>query len=126
MLASWVQQAAFDPPTVTVCLKRGRAASPLVDAAGRFVLNAVGDPPTKLFKHFGKGFAPDEDAFAGLTVAPSDFGPVLADGIVAMGCEIRQKVTVGDHDLYVAEVRCGSSTDGAKPYVHIRTTGLSY
>jgi flavin reductase (DIM6/NTAB) family NADH-FMN oxidoreductase RutF len=52
---------------------------------------------------------------------------VPADDIAAMDCEIRQKVTVGDRDLYVAEVRCGSVTDdGAKPYVHIRKSGLSY
>ncbi len=126
MLASWVQQAAFDPPTVTVCLKRGRAAAPMVDAAGRFVLNSIGEPPTKLFKHFGKGFAPEEDAFVGLTIQRSEFGPVLADGIAAMGCEIRQKIAVGDHDLYVAEVKCGSGGAPANPHVHIRTTGLSY
>ena len=126
MLASWVQQAAFDPPSITVCLKKGRPASELVDASGGFVLNVIGEDPTAMFKHFGKGFAPDEDAFAGLDVEPSEFGPLIASCIAQLGCRVVEKVSVGDHDLYVAHVASAQSTDGSVPYVHIRKNGLTY
>ena len=126
VLVSWVQQAAFDPPAVTVVLKRERYAATLVQDARCFVLNVIGEDPTAMFKHFGKGFGPDDDAFAGLAVEQSPLGPKLPDAIAHLGCRLIQKVNVGDHELYVAEVVAGDAVDGAKPYVHIRTNGLSY
>ena len=68
LLVSWVQQAAFDPPSISVAVKRGRPAEGLIDGSGRFVLNLVGEDPKPMFKRFGKGFSLEEDAFAGLAI----------------------------------------------------------
>lgn len=128
MLVSWVQQAAFDPPSVTVCVKGGRPALEVIDAAECFVLNVIGEDPGAWFKHFGKGFAIDEDAFLGLKVEQTEFGPLLTDCIANLGCRVRDKLTIGDHELYAAEVvsaRAPSSPPAA-PHVHIRKSGLSY
>ncbi len=126
MLVSWVQQASLEPICLTVCIKQGRPAGRLVSAAGRFVLNVVGDDPTAMFKHFGKGFALEEDAFAGVDAQPTDFGPALTDCIAHLGCEVRETVTAGDHDVYVVEVSSAHAVADQKPYVHIRKSGLSY
>lgn len=126
MLVSWVQQAAFEPLVVTVALKRGRPVGELVAGAGKFVLNVIGDEPAAMFRHFGKGFAPDQDAFAGLRLETSEFGPVLADCIAHLGCRVMQSVAVGDHDLIVAEVVAGAAQAGSKPHVHLRSSGHSY
>lgn len=126
LLVSWVQQASFTPLMLSVCVKRGRPAQTLIDGAGKFVLNVIPDDPSAMFKHFGKGFALDEDAFSGVATEPSDYGPMLTDCIAQMGCKIVQKVTAGDHDLYVVEVAAARSAEGAKPYVHLRKSGLSY
>jgi flavin reductase (DIM6/NTAB) family NADH-FMN oxidoreductase RutF len=49
------------------------------------------------------------------------------EGCIAyLGCRVTQRIAVGDHDLYVAEVVAGASVNGAQPYTHLRTTGLSY
>lgn len=126
MLVSWVQQASFEPPCISVCLKRGRPIQTLVDEADCFVLNVIGDDPTRLFKHFGKGFALDQDAFAGVETTPSEFGPVIKECIAHLGCRVTQRVAAGDHDLYIAEVAAATAKPGAQPYVHIRKNGLSY
>jgi len=126
LLVSWVQQAAFEPLSLSVCVKRGRPAQELIDAAGRFVLNVVGEDPSAMFQHFGKGFAPDEEAFDGVATEPSAFGPLLTDCVAQLGCRVTEKVAVGDHDLYVVAVAAGRSKRGAKPYVHQRKSGLSY
>lgn len=126
MLASWIQQASFEPPCVSVCVKRGRPIAGLIDGSGRFSLNLVGDPPAALFKHFGKGFSLDEDAFAGLSVSPSDFGPLLDSAIARLCCRVLTRVSVGDHDAYFAEVIAASGQPGAGPYIHLRKTGLGY
>jgi len=67
LLVSWVQQASFDPPCITVCIKRGRAAQELLELSNRFLLNVVGEDRTPMFRQFAKGFSLDEDAFAGCT-----------------------------------------------------------
>jgi len=128
LLVSWVQQAAFDPPSISVCVKSGRPAIELIEAARCFVLNVIGAESTPWFKHFGKGFALNEDAFAGLSVEPSEFGPVLTDCIAHLGCSLQGRIEVGDHVLYAAAVQAGGVRTGADiaPYVHIRKTGLSY
>ena len=126
MLASWVQQAAFRPPSVTVCLKQGRPACELVEGSGRFLLNIIGEDPTAMFKHFGKGFSLDEDAFAGLTVRSTGFGPAIEACIAHLVCRVANKIRVGDHDVYVGEVSGAGVIPEAKPYTHLRKSGLSY
>jgi len=126
MLASWVQQASFEPLAVSVCVKRGRPAQELIDEAGQFVLNILGENPTAMFKQFGKGFSLDEDAFDGLDVASSEHGPVLSACVGQLGCRVANKVEAGDHDLYVAVVEAAAVTPNTKPYVHLRKSGLSY
>lgn len=126
VLVSWVQQAAFEPPTVTVAVKQGRPCVRLIEAAQCFMLNVIGENATPMFKHFGRGFSLDEDAFSGLAIQSTEYGPMLLDCIAHLGCRIREKVVAGDHDLYVAEVAAGHTVGVAKPYVHIRKNGLSY
>ena len=127
VLVSWVQQAAFDPPSISVCVKRGRAILELMEASKRFMLNVIGEDPTAMFRHFGRGFTLDEDAFAGLQTTPTEFGPMIDGCIAHLGCRVIQKVAVWDHDLYVAQVVASVVVVvGAKPYTHLRTTGLSY
>lgn len=126
VLASWVQQAAFEPPSVTVCLKQDRPATELVDSAQQFLLNVVGEDPTTMFKHFGKGYSLEEDAFTGLDVRDTDFGPLIESCIAHLGCRVVNSVPVGDHALYVAEVVAAGFVEDARPYTHLRRSGLTY
>jgi len=126
VLVSWVQQAAFAPPSITVCIKHGRPAIRLIEVAKRFLLNVVGENATPMFKHFGKGFTLEDDAFAGLDIEPTDFGPKLSECIAHLGCEVLNKFSTGDHDIYLAKVVAAGSKPAATPYVHIRKSGLTY
>ena len=58
MLASWVMQAGFEPPMVTVAVRQGRYVADWLAAGEPFVLNVVGDEQKHWLKHFGKGFEP--------------------------------------------------------------------
>ena len=126
VLVSWVQQAAFTPPSVTVGLKRDRPIAALINDAQRFLLNVIGEDGVTMLQHFGKGFPPEEDAFAGLEVEATDFGPLLKACSAFLGCRVRQVVPIGDHDLYVAEVVAAEADHETKPYVHLRKSGRSY
>ena len=129
MLASWVQQAGFDPPTLSVAVKKDRPIEMLIDAAGALVLNLLGENPGPMFKHFGKGFAPEEDAFAGLDTRDVEGGVVIADQIAWLSAKVVGKHPAGDHWLYIAEVtnaEVDEAPDLKSPYVHLRKNGLTY
>jgi flavin reductase (DIM6/NTAB) family NADH-FMN oxidoreductase RutF len=126
VLVSWVQQAAFEPLSVTACLKKERPAVELVEASKKFMLNVIGEDAANLLKHFRRGFSTDQDSFAGLGVRDTEFGPLIESCIAHVGCKVVNKVTVGDHYLYVGEVAAGGCVENAKPFVHRRMDGFSY
>lgn len=126
MLASWVQQAGFDPLSVSVAVGKGRPIVDLIESTGGFVLNILGEDATAMFKHFGKGFAPGEEAFAGLGVRQVGEGVIIDDRVAWLSATVRGRLDSGDHWLYVGEVTDGQGDVGAKPLVHIRKNGLGY
>ncbi len=126
MLASWIQQASFEPLLLTVAIKRGRPLVELVEGSGRFIANILGSGPENMFRHFGKGFGPDEPAFEGLASRETEFGTVLEDALGFLECMVQFRVEVGDHRLYVAELVSGDLCVGSDPYVHVRKSGRNY
>lgn len=126
LLASWVQQAGFEPPMVSVALKRGRPIEQIIEASRHFVLNAVPEDRAALFRHFGRGFALEEPAFDGIAVHDSPAGPVLEDCSGHLECRVQSVTDAGDHRLYIAEVIGGDPRDGRRPYVHVRSNGFKY
>lgn len=126
MLASWVQQAAFEPPMISMAIKRERPVAMLIDEAGGFVINVLGENATPMFQHFGKGFSPEQDAFAGLETKPVGAGVVISDQIAWLSARVASRHPAGDHWLYLAEIVDAGIGELAPPYVHIRKNGLNY
>src|SRR5947209_14083537 len=68
LLASWVQQAGFDPPMVTVAVATRRYVAEWIGETGAFTLNQLAAGSKPLIRHFGRGFDPDAPAFEGLAL----------------------------------------------------------
>jgi flavin reductase (DIM6/NTAB) family NADH-FMN oxidoreductase RutF len=127
MLVSWVMQAGFDPPMVTVAVKQDRDVARWLAAEEPFVLNMLGENQKALLSHFGRGFKPGQSPFAGLNVVRTADGlPVLADALGYLQCQPKAHVDSGDHRIFLAEVVAGKMAAEAQPYVHIRKSGLRY
>ncbi len=126
MLASWVQQAGFEPPAVTVAVKHGRPIQELIEASGHFVLNLVPEERGPMFRHFGKGYKPDEPAFEGLPTREEPEGVVIEACAGYLGCKVMTWADSGDHRIYIGEVISGTSHGDMEPYVHLRNSGLNY
>jgi len=126
MLVSWVQQAGFDPPAISVAVRKNRPVEGLIDAAGAFAVNLLGENPSSMFRHFGKGFGAGEDAFAGLTTRTVPGGVLLDDAIATLQCRVAGKHDAGDHWIYFGHVRAAAADSDARPYVHLRKNGLGY
>ena len=130
MLASWVQQAAFEPPTVTVAVNSKRYLNDWLKGNPKIGLNLVGEGKFEFLKHFGKGFEPDEPAFEGLNTTLSPLGLKMLEGAQGyMEGQVTGKMAAGDHIIYLLEIEHAQAGDGileAKPMVHIRKNGFGY
>jgi len=128
MLASWVMQAGFEPPMVSVAVKLGRYVTDWLSAGQPFILNLVGEGQTQFLKHFGKGFEPGTPAFEGLSVAHCARGvPILTSALGHLECEPSGHVDSGDHRIFLAKVVRGKLVNvDDKPMVHIRKSGANY
>ena len=129
-LVSWVQQASFAPPMVTVAVNRKRYLIDWLEQSPQVVLNLVGEGQKHFLKHFGAGFGPDEPAFEGLTIHRTAAGlPVLAEALGVLEGTVRAQLSTGDHVIYAMEItaaRCGAGFPDMKPMVHIRKNGFNY
>ena len=91
MLASWVSQATFNPPGLSIAVAKDRAVESYLYEGDRFVLNIL-EQGKQLRKHFMKKFAPAEDRFAGIQVEKTESGLVLSDGLAYLECRVAQRM----------------------------------
>ncbi len=126
MLASWVSQATFNPPGVTVAVARDRALESLTHTGDKFVLNILAEGK-ELRKHFTKSFAPGEDRFAGVETKEANNGcPVLTGALAYLECTVANRMECGDHWLVYAVVENGQLMNDGVTAVHFRKTGSHY
>lgn len=129
-LVSWVQQASFEPPMVTVAVNRKRYLNEWLAASPGVVLNLVAETQKQFLKHFGAGFGPEEPAFQGLNVNRTSSGlPILADALGYLEGMVCSQLETGDHVIYAVEIvsgGCGPEFDAGKPMIHIRKNGFNY
>ncbi|MFM7314416.1 MAG: diflavin flavoprotein [Cyanobium sp.] len=130
MVASWVSQASFEPPGLSIAVARDRAIESLLQVGDRFVLNILReDNHQSLLRHFLRRFPPGADRFAGVSVLDgvASGGPVLGDALAYLGCRVTQRMEVPDHWIVYAEVEQGNVADAtARTAVHHRKVGNHY
>jgi flavin reductase (DIM6/NTAB) family NADH-FMN oxidoreductase RutF len=127
MLASWVQQCSFDPPQVSVAVRRDREVIAWLTPGAALTVNILDATQTDMIVHFGRGFALGAPAFEGLDVErPNGAPPVLSDALAYLECRVAQRLPAGDHDLFIARVEGGRVLSEGQPMVHVRKSGLHY
>ena len=130
MVASWVSQASFKPPGLTIAVAKDRAIEALMQVGDSFVLNVLEENNyQQLFRQFLKRFPPGADRFQGVSVIDNvaEGGPVLGDALAYLDCVIKQRLETSDHWITYALVMNGKiSNQEAKTAVHHRKLGTSY
>ena len=129
MVASWVSQASFTPPGVSVAVARDRAVEALLHVGDRFALNVLADGRENgLMKQFLQPFQPGDDRFSGLELEHSPGGqPLLPDALAWIEATVKQRMDVGDHWVIYAEVEAGGLfDDSGTTALHHRRSGANY
>lgn len=129
MLASWVQQCGFDPPCVSVAVKKGRGLGELLHAGALFAVHVLGEGQKQLLGHFGKGQPPGVEGFQNVGGhVPPGGPPLLPSALACLECVVLTRHDIGDHEMVVGQVRRARSPSqpDAKPWVHTRKNGFQY
>ncbi len=130
MVASWVSQASFKPPGLTVAVAKDRAIEALMQVGDRFVINVLReDNYQPILRHFLKRFPPGADRFEGVAILEDHAkgGPVLMDALAFLSCQVQQRLETPDHWIVYGLVEQGNVADtSTKTAVHHRKVGSNY
>jgi flavin reductase (DIM6/NTAB) family NADH-FMN oxidoreductase RutF len=128
MMVSWVQQAAFDPPAISLAVHKDRPMRQALRAGTTLALGAVPEGDTSLLKKYARGIAPGQDPFEGVDVVQTPGGlPVPAAALAWLECHVIHACDFdGDHDVVIARVSDGALLRDGGPFVHLRGNGFHY
>lgn len=125
-LTSWVSQATFNPPGLTIALSRKQEEA-LPGPGTPFVLNILKEG-RNLRRHFMKAIAPGENRFTEIATHPTAKGCLVLDEALAyLECTVQDRMECGDHWLIYAVVDNGKmlETVGVTAVQH-RKSGTQY
>jgi flavin reductase (DIM6/NTAB) family NADH-FMN oxidoreductase RutF len=127
-LASWVCQAGFNPPALSVAIKQDRPIMRQLSRGATLAVNLIGKDDRALMARFARGFSIHEDPFAGSSIERTDGGtPYLPESLGFMECRVMRLLEPStEHNLVVAEVIGGRMLKDGEPWVHIRRSGDNY
>ncbi|MFZ4727272.1 MAG: flavin reductase family protein [Pseudanabaena sp.] len=127
MLASWIQQSGFAPPSVTIIVAKGRPIESFLTIGSPVMVNIAEKGQGKIIGHFAKGFAPDIDPFDGIETATAPSGqPYLTDAIAYLDATVAGSLDAGDHIVILATINAGERLREGEAAIHTRKNGFKY
>jgi len=126
-VGSWIQQAAFDPPAITIAINKQRPLLGLLEPGSGVGVNILGRRQAPLYARFERGFTLTEDPFIGVALETAITGaPLLREAFACLDCRVRMLVDAGDHVVVLAEVLVGAVRQPGEPMTYTRRSGLTY
>jgi flavin reductase (DIM6/NTAB) family NADH-FMN oxidoreductase RutF len=125
MICSWVMQAGFAPPALTMAFQHDRSILSDLQVGQSFILNTLGEKQSALMGAF---FKASDNPFESLQHSVVEgHGVILNEAVGYLVGQVTRHVVLEDHTLV-----CALVTDGElihtelPPWVHIRKNGFSY
>jgi flavin reductase (DIM6/NTAB) family NADH-FMN oxidoreductase RutF len=126
MLCSFVEQASFEPPMLTLAISPDRPITPALQLGGTFGLHVLSKSNSGLMKSFARGGT--SGSFAGHELVENEHAvPQFAEAWAFLVGRVRERMPAGDHVLYLAEVVAGAlQKESGESMVRIRANGFGY
>lgn len=127
MVASWIMQADFSPPLLSIALQKDRPLGNALDAGADCVVNILPTGAKKLLIHFGN-LNDDEpaDAFDGVPLLDGPGAPILAEAHAYLGGKQVRSMEAGEHRIHLLRVESGKVLNPGDVMVHVRRSGMIY
>ena len=122
---TWASQASFEPPMISVCIKRNSASYEIVKKRGEFILHLLGDNQKELASTFFKSTIFENEKLNGQEFSLESNLPLLKDIPAYIQCKVVEILENGDHPLFLAEVVDAKINNDSNP-LELRKTGWTY
>ncbi|MDA0254275.1 MAG: flavin reductase family protein [Planctomycetota bacterium] len=129
MLASWVMQAGFAPPLISVAVAAGRELLAALRDGQPFAVSVLAESQRGLLARFGKPPVDGDDPFAGLAIERTPAGlAALQEAAAWLECRPVGEATAAgaDHVVVLGRIEAAGGQTNQPPVVHIRRNGLKY
>jgi flavin reductase (DIM6/NTAB) family NADH-FMN oxidoreductase RutF len=115
LTVSSFKSVSLDPPLILICLGRRVSAIDAFRASAHFGINVLAEDQRDLAERFARK---GHDRFDGLKWRRGKTGvPLLPGVLAAIECAVQQRLTAGDHDIFVAEMVV-ARVAGGEPLIH--------
>jgi flavin reductase (DIM6/NTAB) family NADH-FMN oxidoreductase RutF len=106
---------SLDPPLILICLGHAVTIIDIFRESQFFGISVLAENQREISERFARKGA---DRFNGLPWERGRTGVPLLRGVLAsIECAVEQRVTAGDHDIFVAEMVAARVSDG-QPLIH--------
>jgi len=130
MTVNWVTQVSFEPKLVGISVEQTALTHELIEAGGCFGLSTIDREDRAIVRKFTKPVEVDLGArtLNGFAYVERATGaPILAQAVAFLDCEVRERVVVGNHTLFLGEiVDAGFLADEETPVLRMEDTRMSY
>ena len=126
---TWVMQASQKPRRVAIGVRKDSHIYPVLQAAGTFALNVVGQHGEALAASFFRFTPAVEHHFLHhpFEDGPETGSPLLLEALAWLECRtVEEANSAGDHGLFVADVLAGEMRQPDGRVLSLADTGWSY
>ena len=117
MTTSWITQLSMEPVLIGVGVDNSAVTHRLISEGGSFTVNLWNAEDTRVFVKFSKPATDDGATLNGRAVRAGRTGaPIFDEAVAWMDCEVRHRLDLGTHTLFVGEVvDAAINDDQARP-----------
>ena len=122
---TWVSQTSFEPPMLSVCIKRDSGSYKVIKERGEFLLHMLGENQKELAATFLKPSEVKKDRINGEKYEIKNDLPLITATPAYIRCDVLEIIEKGDHPVFLAEVIEVKVKEDVVP-LELRKTGWSY
>ncbi len=105
---AWVGTVCSEPPMVSISVRPERHSHAIIRDTGEFVINLTTRELAYATDYCGVKSGRDVDKFREMRLTPLPGrevkAPLIGESPVSLECKVRQMLSLGSHDMFVAEV----------------------
>lgn len=105
---AWAGTINSDPPMVSISVRPERHSYHMIEESGEFVINLTTEELAFATDYCGVKSGRDEDKFAAMKLTKGESlkvkAPIIAESPVNIECKVVNKIELGSHTMFMAEV----------------------
>jgi len=107
---AWVGTICSDPAMVYISVRPNRYSHSIIERTGEFVINLTNKQLSYATDWCGVKSGRNVNKFEQMHLTPEPSAmikaPAIAESPLSIECRVKQKISLGTHDMFIAEVLC--------------------